>query len=155
MWGYTVCGKPCYCECVAPGVSVWLLLEWVCVYCAVWMWSWFVCNWRGCVCVRECACIGHTVIGLTSYITIYSPAVITSKPPVLWLHNQVLHIVCVTMYAQILIHTHKLCVVIHVTHIWPINKKQRAGWTGGSCQVDILCESAWNMWQQADNRLLT
>ena len=84
----------------------------------------------GCVCVRECACIGHTVIGLTSYITIYSPAVITSKPPVtimLWLHNQVLHIVCVTMYAQILIHTHKLCVVIHVTHIWPINKKQRAG----------------------------
>ena len=110
------------------------------------------------VCVRECACIGHTVIGLTSYITIYSPAVITSKPPVtimLWLHNQVLHIVCVTMYAQILIHTHKLCVVIHVTHIWPINKKQRAGWTGGSCQVDILCESAWNMWQQADNRLLT
>ena len=143
-------------------VSAWLL-EWVCgcswsecVCMCIWMWSMIcVC---GCVCVRECACIGHTVIGLTSYITIYSPAVITSKPPVtimLWLHNQVLHIVCVTMYAQILIHTHKLCVVIHVTHIWPINKKQRAGWTGGSCQVDILCESAWNMWQQADNRLLT
>ena len=143
-------------------VSAWLL-EWVCgcswsecvfVLCSL---KWSCKLWVNTVCVYV-TCIGHTVIGLTSYITIYSPAVITSKPPVtimLWLHNQVLHIVCVTMYAQILIHTHKLCVVIHVTHIWPINKKQRAGWTGGSCQVDILCESAWNMWQQADNRLLT